>query len=228
MRRGAECLTVIAIVGLLTGCGSSIQSGGRSSPARVTVAQAGKLAAAVNLTSADLPGFTGTPAPSTTASMFGSAQARACIGGVDPARRIAKVNSDRFFRGGGLQIEVVESSVSVWPSASLVATELTAIEHAGKRPCLPAALLGAIVHGSGSSVSYGTPMIAALPTPTGATDGSFGYRIVLPATVSQARLQFYVDVLGFQSGPAGITFVALRSGQPFSGGEEARLYSQLV
>ncbi len=194
----------------------------------MTVVQARAIGNAVNLTSADLPGYSATPQQPISGEKQTSAQFAACVDGIGPADTIAKLYSAKFDRGSGLRVEQVESSVTVLRSASLATRELAADEGAGAQSCLAKSVLQGAVRASSSSIKYGALQISRIPTPPGATDGSVGYRFVVAVTSSGLRFQIYDDLLGFRAGPTGIGLETLRIGQAFPTSDETRLYSLLV
>ena len=229
LNRVAKCLLVVATAALAAGCGNNGHTVARSTAARpLTAAQAVAIADAISLTPADLPGYTATPNHTLNAGLRADAQLAACVGGIDPSQAIADVPSDDFVRGSGLQMEQLQSVVSVWPSASLTARNLAADTNAKAPSCLAQSLLREIVASSPSLLKDGTPSVTRIATPAGAQGGSYGYRIALAVTATGETFHIYQDVLAFRSGAFEIALSDTRIGQPVQSGVETRLYSLLV
>jgi hypothetical protein len=211
------------------GCGGSSSSTSSSAP--WTRARANAFAAAVNLTAADVPGFTPSPQRETAADRQNVAQLASCAGAVDPSRRIVDVRSDDFSRGSGLQVQQVNSSVDVLPSATLAKQDFTRFTAASARGCIAtyaAHALATATATTSSSVKFGTPSIRAL-TPLGGTGtNSFGYRFVIPLRAAGATINVYIDLLFHRAGPAEVAFNDSAIGTPFPPADQQRLFSLLV
>jgi hypothetical protein len=98
----------------------------------ITKAQAVAYAHAVNLQAGDLPGFTssGSETEAPRPGQLALEEIR-CSNGVSPARRIAKMESTEFSAGSAFYSKIMKSTVEVWPTPTLVASNnslsLTAI-----------------------------------------------------------------------------------------------------
>lgn len=216
-------------------------TGAASAP---TKAQAIAFARAVNLTSADVPGFTATTKkdehePETPAEKRLQHELQRCTGGVLNSRDgLAAVSSKDFkLEDHGLGFSV-SSEVTVARTPAATAKELAAIRASHVRGCLShylnlllkdqllkesktQKLPPGAVGPTSISIVQGTP-----PAP-GAT-GSFGWQIVATLTLRQVRIPFYFDILGFVYGPAEVSLSSTGSLKPFPAGAQEHLYWLLL
>jgi hypothetical protein len=241
-RRGGVLLAALAgLAGLVTapsGCGAAAgptkvpTAGGAAATATVprppTTAQATALGTAINLRPSDLAGYAATPGKPAASDRQSAASYAMCAGAADPGRRVAEIRSDDFSVGGGLRAQQVNSSVTVMPSGELVAQDLRAIRSARGQACIASQLTRLFSTGAPTGVKFGTAKLGALAVPPGKTDGAFGYRVLIPGSAGGTAFRFYVDLLGFASGPAQVQLQALRVDQPFDAAAERRLYALLV
>ena len=227
MRHARAGILAMIVAAGAAGCGGSSSSTSSSAP--WTPARANAFAAAANLTAADLPGFTRSPPRETAADRQNVAQLASCAGAVDPSRRIVDVHSDDFSRGSGLQVQQVNSSVEVLPSATLAQQDFTKFTTASARGCISTYAAHALAAATtSSSVKFGTPSIRALTPPGGTGTNSFGYRFVIPLRASGATINVYIDLLFHRSGPAEVAFNDSAIGTPFPPADQQRLFSLLV
>jgi hypothetical protein len=192
-----------------------------------TKARSTAFAKAVNLGAADVAGFTGKVSkPSATDHRLSEMLAR-CAGSVDPSKDIVDIRSPDFsLAGAGAQD--VASEVSVLPSAHLVAVDLAAVKSPKGRACLTkeTGLLLASMKTPG--VTYGKLTLTTLKRSAPGSDGSFAYRFRVNATAGGVKVPFFLDTLGFGSGPAEIGLTTLGVGQPFPAADEQRLWTLLA
>lgn len=222
---GASALALV--VAAAAGCGSSSSRTSTNTP--WTSSHSRAFAAAVNLTAADVPGFSASPDRNTAADRRNVAQLASCAGAVDPARRIVDVHSDDFSRGAGLQEQQVGSSVDVLPSATLARQDFMKFTAAGARMCIAAYTARALARAQTSaSVKFGNPSTLTLAPPPGTSANSFGYRFVIPIAAAGATIKVYVDLLFHRAGPAEIAFNDFAIGRPFPARDQQRLFSLLV
>jgi hypothetical protein len=204
-----------------------------SSPTR---AQAQAFASAVNLTVADVPGFT------PTSNQHGSspeerrleAQLRSCTGASGASAlsgssgTLAEASSPDFQLRRGIVDLSVSSDVSVAQSAAQAAGVLSAIHSPRVHACLSrylSALLrsehysGATV--TGVSLSSGTP-------PAPGTAGGFGWRVKATLEVRGIPIPFYIDILGFVYGPAQVTLTSTGAVRAFPAAAQEQLFHTLL
>jgi hypothetical protein len=226
--RSAGYVLVLTTAVLAAGCGNSSHRAATSAASRsLTSSQAVVIAKTISLAPADVPGYAAMPNHALRSALAGPELA-ACIGGMDPSEIVADVPSDSFSRGSGLQVEYLESIVTVLPSASLAARSLAVIGSAKAPSCLTKDLASDADLSSTSTLTYATPSVTRIPTPPGAAGGSYGYRIVSAATAAGKTIPTDLDLLEFRSGVFETALIAARIGQPFPRGVETHLYSLLV
>jgi hypothetical protein len=241
MRRAVAGVAMLFAAGLLAACGghgpfnassSTATSGGASGPRTagghaLTPAQARAFVAAVNLTAADLPGFTRSREPHQQTS---EAEKRlghellSCIGaGVSGAggHPVAQGSSGDFrHQGTGYDVGV-SSEVSVGAGSGSGAadlqrlrSELQRLRSTHARACLERFLAQLLKgrHFSGASVTHVSIVQGSPPAP--GTAGGFGWRVTATLEVRGVSLPYYMDILGFLYGPTEVTL--LSTGLPVS------------
>ena len=193
-------------------------------------------ARAVNLTAADVPGFSVSSKQegATAAEQRLERQMLACVGPVGSAgsaartHSVADVGSKSFEFKHGIVDLGVSSEVSVSSSPALAASELAAIRSSRVRGCFShylnllfrsAQYAGASV--AGVSIASGTP-------PAPGTNGGFGWRITARLRTHGAELPLYMDVLGFVDGPSRVTLFSSGALEPFPAAAEERLFTLLL
>jgi hypothetical protein len=261
--RPVAILALIATAGLIAGCGASkhpatsttaypsATTNSRSSSgtgtgrragtvAPLTKAQAIGFARAVNLTAADVPGFTATARHGKEHKSAAEKRLERgltlCVGkSVNSPMDLAEESSMDFkFEHAVLHFSV-SSEVSVAQTPALAAKELSAIRGNHVRECLShyldLLLKYQILKGQRSrainpnsislSISDGTP-----PAP-GAT-GSFWWRITATVAIHHIKLPYYVDILGFVYGPAEVSMSSSGALRPFPAATQEHLYLLLL
>jgi len=204
----------------------------RGSPTR---AQALAWAHAVNLTAADVPGFTATPKEhSETASerrlkpeLVSCAGARGSRALLRSQSTLAEAGSPDFELHHGILDLTVSSEVSVDKTDAEAAATLTAVHSARLRACFTrylSQLLKSQRYGgavTGVSIASGTP-------PASGTTGGFGWRVTATFSIHGIRLSFYLDILGFVYGPAQVTLTSSGTVRPFPASAQEELFSTLL
>jgi hypothetical protein len=237
---------LLAALVLLAGCGSSSHNStsttSQAPPASTstttpstttssptpTKAQATAAGQAINLTSADLPGFKSTPSTRTAADIATDTRLAKCTGTSPPSAAIARVQSDTFTHGSGLQEQQVSSTVETLPSASTVSSDLAAIRTAHARTCVGNELSSLVRQSGGSAVKFGPASISSLASPAAGSDGSWGFRVTVPGKAGSTSFQFVVDLYGVAVGRLEISLSTLAIGQPIPASTEQRLLSTLT
>jgi hypothetical protein len=225
-----------ALLGGCGGAGGSHAGGGGSGERRArtsnvrTAAQAVAFARAVNLTAADVPGFTPSSQHEVETGPEKRLQMRLrrCVGPVQLGGGLAEEQSPSFKLKQDVLDLGVSSEVSVARSAADAARELAAIRGARARSCfsryLDLLLQSRHVRGAQASpvsIASGTP-------PAPGASGSFAWRITASFTVDRLRLSLYTDILGFVLGPARVTLVSSGAVRPFPAQVQQRLYALLL
>ncbi len=245
MRRTAIFLALVLSCALLAACGKSGSASTAShSPAATattgattrgspTRAQALAFAHAVNLTAADVPGFTPTPKQhhESAGERRLEQELRACTGSQATGGSrgaVAEAGSPDFELHRGILDLTVSSEVSVAQSAAQAAATLAATRSARVRACVSHYLgqllksqqyAGASV--TGVSIASGTP-------PAPGTTGGFGWRVTARLAVRGLHVSFYLDILGFVYGPAQVTLSSSGAIRPFPASAQEELFSTLL
>lgn len=204
-----------------------------------TKAQAIAFAHAVNLTAADVPGFTATSEHThkhaTAAEKRLEHELLQCTGGTLPSHGgLAEVSSPHFKIQRSVLSFDINSKVSVAQTPIQATKELKSIRGNHIRGCLShylsVLLRNQLIKEKGYpgaigpvsiSISQGTP-----PSP-GAT-GSFWWRITATITVRNIKLPFYMDMLGFTYGRAEVSLLSTGALRPFPAAAQEHLYLLLL
>jgi len=203
----------------------------RGNKAPLTEARARSFANAVNLTAADLPGFTAAPRTAeheSAAERASGLRFQRCIGGRPGALNgSGELSSPQFTRRGLVQA-TASSSVSFFASAAVGPQELKLLRSAHARSCLASFLderfagkrYGRVVIRR-VSIAHGVP-------PAVGTTGGFAWRIRAEVQVRGVVVPFYLDILGFIYGPAEVRLLSSSLVVPFPAAGEEQLYRLLV
>jgi hypothetical protein len=253
MRRMAAIAVLLATGGPLAGCGrggaastatahpattktdhATQPRGAQAAPhAGGTLAKAAAqaFARAVNLEAADVPGFHVSSAhehePETSAEKRLKPELRHCFGLTGETKALVESGSRKFERSAGIASQSVDSEVTIGQTA-LTAKELGAI-HSNRLPvCLSHYfdLLLASQNLHGATIGPVSSKEGSPPAP-GMT-GSYGLRFTATIALRGIRVPFYVDILGFSDGPAGVSLSSFGLPRPFPAALEERLFSLLV
>ena len=233
-------LLALAIAGvLLASCGKGAHFASsahgaakthRPAPRASSRTRALAFARAVNLTSADVPGFTASSKH--THESAGEKQRERkmlrCAGIAGTEKGLVEQSSESFELKHGIIDLGVSSEVAVEPSAAQAAQGLTAIRSAHVQRCF-SSYLDQVFKGEkfgGASVGPVTIQSGNPPAP-GAT-GSFGWRVTATFTLRGVRVPIYLDFLGFVDGPAEITLMSSGLLQPFPAEIEQKLFTLLL
>jgi hypothetical protein len=252
-RRAATALLLVA-GGLLAACGADSSANGTStqvpsttSPSVATTSsrpsasptalhqpttkrQALAFAHAVNLTLADVPGFTvASPEKEreTAAEKRFERDMLRCAGALG-ARSIAEASSKEFEVEHNLQTDSVSSGVSIARTSAIATEELAKLGSARTRACL-SHYLNLLFKGKsreGLKVAPFTISAGAPPAP-GAT-GSFGWHVTTAIAGHGLKIHIYMDFLGFLDGRAEVTLFTSSVSAPFPAAIEQRLFALLL
>jgi hypothetical protein len=257
--RSVLILGLIATAGLLfTACGKSgrhlvitVTTSAHAPPPTTTPkgavrplakTQALAFAHAVNLTAADVPGFTATAKreskPETAVEKQLANKLLHCIGGGTSSSpdQLAKAGSEDFKLNHDVLHLSVKSEVSVARTPVLAAEELNVIRNSHVRVCLSHyfnLLLGNQIlkerryRSPISPSSISTSIAQGTPPAPGAT-GSYWWRITATVTVSKVKLPFYIDILGFTYGAAKVSLFSSGALKPFPAAAQEHLYRLLL
>jgi hypothetical protein len=213
-----------------TAVASDGSSGGEGIP---TKAQAVAFAHAVNLTAADLPGFTAAPHKQKKPSaneQRSEAQLERCLGRSRSKKGIAEVDSDSFEQETSTSLLNVSSEVTVVKTPALAAHALALIKKASTRACV-SRYFNLLISGlKTSGAKIGKVKLTTGTPPAPGTGGSFGWRLstIITAKKTGAQIPFSLDILGFINGRAAVTLLTSGLPQPFPATGELELFSLLV
>jgi hypothetical protein len=187
-------------------------------------------ARAVNLTAADVPGFSASSRQEGETEQERRLQRRLrqCAGPARFAGGLAEEQSPAFKLKRDILQLGVSSEVAVAHTAALAARELAAIRGGRVRECF-SRYLNLLLAGQRNRGARLSPVSIASGTPPApGADGSFGWRITATFTVGRLRASLYVDILGFGLGPARVTLVSSGVLRPFPAPIQQRLYALLL
>jgi hypothetical protein len=217
-----------AKTGSRTGTTTAPPKGAAGSP---TKAQALAFAHAVNLTSADVPGFKASPEQhhQTAVEKQRERELVSCAGGaVIAGEGLASASSPDFKLERGVLDLSVNSEVSVAQTPALATKALAAIRSTHFRECLTHYLDSIFKGESHGGTTVGPISIVQGTPPAPGATGSFGWRITATITARGVKLPFYQDMLGFVYGPAEVSLVSSGAVRPFPAAIEQQLFLLLL
>ena len=246
--RGFAVVAALAAAAVLAACGGhgsytssspapKAEHGGGSGGAgthALTAAQARAYVRAVNLTAADLPGFTlarEPRQPTTDAEKQLEHELLACIGagiaGVG-GHPVAQGSSGNFRRRGAAYDVGVSSEVSVGSGSASGSADLQRLRSGRARVCLGHFLEQLLKgkHYSGARVTHVSISQGSPPAP--GTTGGFGWRVTATLLVRGIRLPYYMDILGFLYGPTEVSLLSTGLPVPLPAGIQERLFALLL
>jgi hypothetical protein len=189
---------------------------------RLTRARALAFADAVNLRSADVPGF------KSAGERRLEGQLLSCVGAPGTRASLAEASSANFERQAPLAQLSVSSEVTVARTPASARLGLGAIDSARTRACL-SRYFNMLFRGRRSNgATFGAVSIAQGRPPAPGASGSFGWRITTRITGHGISIPFYVDLLGFVYGPAEVSLLSSGAPQPFPAPAEQTLYLLLL
>jgi hypothetical protein len=235
MPRATISLALALTAASLSGCGGHQTAARAPTPAARSTTPAGAIAfaRAVNLTAADVPGFSVAPPPQAKSPAEKNAEGELfrCAGARGPRREsadVAHVSSPSFQLKRGIIDLSVSSEVGVARSATLARAELGAIHSSRVRACFTRFLRSVLASGRLHSASVGDVTIQSGNPPAPGASGSFGWRVRATFAIAGAKLPVYLDMLGFVYGPARVTLVSSGALEPFPASVQQRLYELLL
>jgi hypothetical protein len=217
-----------AKTGSRTGTTTAPPTGATGSP---TKAQALAFAHAVNLTSADVPGFKASPEQhhQTAVEKQRERELVSCAGGaVIAGEGLASASSPDFKLERSVLDLSVNSEVSVAQTPALATKALAAIRSTHFRECLTHYLDLVFKGESHRGTTVGPISIVQGTPPAPGATGSFGWRITATITARGVKLPFYQDMLGFVYGPAEVSLVSSGALRPFPAAIEQQLFLLLL
>ncbi len=249
MRRTAILLALVSSCALLSACGKGAYTGAGAATTGAaathgaaphehssTRTRALVFAHAVNLTAADVPGFTIShqPAHESAAERRLQQQLRSCGGPTGERAQqsapgaLAEASSPHFELKRGILALSVSSEVSVAHSSAEADAALSAIRSPRVRVCF-AHYLSALLksqHYAGASV-VGVSITPGTP-PAPGTTGGFGWRVTATLAIRTIHISLYFDILGFIDGSSQVTLTSSGTVRPFPARAQEQLYSELL
>jgi hypothetical protein len=235
MSRVAPTIALLGVAALLASCGKGSGSAPSkqqpsASNSRLSRAHAQSYIGAVNLTAADVPGFTVSSSKKeaeTPAEKRFKRKLEQCVHPVS-SKSVGEGSSPEFTRELGLVRESVQSEVTVTQSPVVATRELALIRSRRARSCVLRyfSLLVKAQQRPGSSFGH-VSLVQRTPPAPGA-DGSFAWRISVAITVRRVTVPLYFDVFGFIVGANEVSMFASGLPLPFPPHEEANLFSLLL
>ena len=213
---------------ILVGCTVLLAAcGGSSAPAAPTVAAAQAAAAAINLTSADVPGYTGTPHQTTAQEDTLDSGFALCLGANEPkTSHVAQVSSEDFAGGSRVQSKQVSSTVSVSASRAQAQHDLAADRGSRATGCLQTYVQEILSEQQLTSV--GSPTVSPVTVAADGSDGAFGYEVTLTITSGPARYPLDIVFEGAVRNNTGVVLHVSAIGRPFPVAERESLFATLL
>jgi hypothetical protein len=198
-------------------------------------AQALAFARAVNLSASDIPEASIAPKRSSAPRANERSEERACERLVThqhlfPRSHLAEASSPRLKRGRELEVEEMSSSVIVLSNARTIPSIFAALQTPAVRACFARALTRNFSEKAVREAHWGRFEISKIPISAPGADALVGLRVAgtLSFSYTEVTLPFYVDVLGFAIGHAGVTLTAFSMTQPVPATTEQELVGLLL
>jgi hypothetical protein len=240
MRLTPLLLVLASAAGALSACGSASApphttrstASARTTAKSAPLSKAWALAAAhaVNLTAADVPGFS-----VATAKQGETAQEKryerellSCVGPLGSSSKLASASSKEFELNHGILELGVSSEVGVAPTPATAASELAAIRSTHVRACFAHYFDLVLRRHRYAGGTIGPVSVASGTPPAAGTTGGFGWRVTATLVIRGIRIPFYLDILGFVYGPATVTMFSTGAVQPFPAAAQQRLFALLL
>ncbi|HWF32579.1 MAG TPA: hypothetical protein VG188_08495 [Solirubrobacteraceae bacterium] len=156
-----------------------------------------------------------------------------CIGSVNPAGRIARIESAEFASGRASHGKIIKSAVDVWPAPGFVAINNSPHRKSRSRLCI-ARFLEAL-HRRVNLQRKGQMQIGPFTVsvvPNSVPGAANGYLAKVNETrlfrTGAVRTRIYRDILGFTTGPAELELEAIGFGRPVAASTEAEALRLLL
>ncbi len=241
--RRASALILFLLAGcaaLLTACGKSSYAArstrspplAKSAAKGTPLAKARALAAAraINLTAADLPGFTVSSRKQTkTAGEKGyERELLRCLGPQAAGAQLAEASSREYELSQGILQLGVSSEVSVAPTAAMASAKLAAVRSPRVRGCFAHYFEQLLKGQRYAGANIGRVSLASGTPPAPGTTGGFGWRVTATLDIHAVRVSFYLDILGFVYGPATVMLFSTGALEPFPAAAQQHLFGLLL
>lgn len=252
MRRPLLTLALVLAGALLAACGKgsttssdrvatvTVQSRSSSSTAKPPASQpapsasnkrkARAFAQAVNLTSADVPGFTATDKKDSSSGSEKRLEHEmlSCAGIAGSAKAVLEESSKDFRLKHQILDLSVSSEVAVQSSAAQAQKGLAAIRSAHVRGCFTRFLQQIFDGEQAKGAKAGPVTIQSGTPPAPGMSGSFGWRVTATFLVRGVKVPIYLDFLGFIDGPSQVTLLSSGLLRPFPASVQQHLFAELL
>jgi hypothetical protein len=251
MRRTIIVLALSLVCGALSACGKGGSSASSSRAATVTSSQtkaspapsgpapsgsapttqrALAFARAVNLTSADVPGFTASEKHHSNSPDERRLErdVQRCAGLAGSTKGILEQSSENFQLKRAILDLSVSSEVNVQRSAAVASKGLAAIRSAHVRGCFSRYIQQVFKGQRVKGATIGPVSIQSGNPPAPGTSGGFGWRVTATFDVHSLKVPIYLDFLGFVDGPSEVTLLSSGLLRPFPAAIQQQLFSLLL
>lgn len=229
--KGGATTTIVRTTGpSTTGTTTGTTTGGGKASAPTSRQRAQAFARAVNLTAADVPGFTPTTKHegSTPSERRFERQMLNCAGLAGKTKAVFEEGSKSFELKRGVIDLSVSSEVSVESSPAEALRALAAIRSAHVRGCFSHYLEKIFQGEKIKGATVGPVTIQAGTPPAPGTAGGFGWRVTASFDVRGIKVPFYLDILGFVDGPSEVTLTSSGILRPFPAEAQQHLFTLLL
>jgi hypothetical protein len=185
---------------------------------------------AVNLTSADVPGFAATKKHDSSSSKEKQLERQMlrCAGLSGSAKAVVEESSKSFRLKHQIIDLGVSSEVAVESSAAQAQKGLSAIRSGHVRGCFSRYLQQIFNGQQANGATAGPVTIQSGTPPAPGMNGSFGWRVTATFAVRGIKVPIYLDFLGFVDGPSEVTLLSSGLLQPFPASVQQHLFTLLL
>ena len=176
-----------------------------SAATTVTKAQARAIAAKINFTAADFPGYHVTPYKPTASDRAENARLQKCIGGAPDLVDVSAAEFDNPTTGDGYS-----SETSFVASPAAVKKDASRIVSTHAQQCIKQEFAVGVNQEGGSKTKVSLSPINE-PSVSG-LNAVFGYRLAITTTIGGHRLTLHGYLLGFGRGNAEVSFTEFGPG----------------
>jgi hypothetical protein len=211
----------VALALLLTGCGSSSDSGAAASPsaaaakeAPLSAAEAHEIAVAAQLQASDLPGFTEdkSGAGDEDAPDASDKEIQACVSGAEDPKYLADVSSSDFSKGTVPAQVLVSSETQVVATREQGQRELAALQKPETLTCLNAALKK-VFAGQAQGGTFEGELKRDPSTEDFGSDGAARFALDGAFKVQGITVKMHVDLDQLLVGRAELTVTSIAVGE---------------
>jgi hypothetical protein len=199
-----------------------------ATPGPLTTPEASSAASEINLTPADLPGYTATPPDETTSTATEAAEDSlgTCVG-ASTAEPVADFASDDYAKGTDLPALNVSSNVNFVADPGQVTKDIAAFSAPKAEGCV-ATFFKDVISSSGDGLEFDEPKVTRLTPSAPGTDGAFGFRVETAAQAEGQTIPFTLDLLAFGKARTSVGLIVFGVGTSVPEAERDALFAKLV